>query len=238
MTGAAGADTPALDALRRAVLAANLATRQLGLVVSTFGNASGIDRASGLIAIKPSGVPYDALRAEDIPLATLDGRPRDNRFRPSSDLATHAVLYRAFPGIGGVVHTHSTFATVFAQACRPIPPLGTTHADYFRGPVPVTRPLTEAEIAGDYVRATGEVIVECFRDLDPLQVPAVLVAGHGPFAWGRTPDEAVENAHMLEESARLAWHTLMLSPTLAPLPQPLLDRHFLRKHGDAATYGQ
>ncbi len=227
-----------IEELRQAVLDANIATVRHGLVVSTFGNASGIDRASGRIVIKPSGVPYDQLSADNMALADLDGAVLDNRFKPSSDLATHAVLYRAFGDIGAVIHTHSTFATIFAQSCRALPPLGTTHADYFRGPVPVTRQLTEDEIARDYVTATGEVIVETFRDIDPLEVPAVLVAGHGPFVWGRDPEDAVTNALMLEEAARMAWHTLMLVPDIPPISPALLDRHFLRKHGVNATYGQ
>ena len=227
-----------IEELRQAVLDANIATVRHGLVVSTFGNASGIDRASGRIVIKPSGVPYDQLSADNMALADLDGAVLDNRFKPSSDLATHAVLYRAFRDIGSVIHTHSTFATIFAQSCRALPPLGTTHADYFRGPVPVTRQLTEDEIARDYVTATGEVIVETFRDIDPLEVPAVLVAGHGPFVWGRDPEDAVTNALMLEEAARMAWHTLVLVPDIPPISRQLLDRHFLRKHGVNATYGQ
>lgn len=227
-----------IEELRQAVLDANIATVRHGLVVSTFGNASGIDRASGRIVIKPSGVPYDQLSADNMALADLDGAVLDNRFKPSSDLATHAVLYRAFRDIGAVIHTHSTFATIFAQSCRALPPLGTTHADYFRGPVPVTRQLTEDEIARDYVTATGEVIVETFRDIDPLEVPAVLVAGHGPFVWGRDPEDAVTNALMLEEAARMAWHTLVLVPDIPPISRQLLDRHFLRKHGVNATYGQ
>ncbi len=227
-----------IEELRQAVLDANIATVRHGLVVSTFGNASGIDRASGRIVIKPSGVPYDQLSADNMALADLDGAVLDNRFKPSSDLATHAVLYRAFRDIGAVIHTHSTFATIFAQSCRALPPLGTTHADYFRGPVPVTRQLTEDEIARDYVTATGEVIVETFRDIDPLEVPAVLVAGHGPFVWGRDPEDAVTNALMLEEAARMAWHTLVLVPDIPPISPALLDRHFLRKHGVNATYGQ
>lgn len=227
-----------IEELRQAVLDANIATVRHGLVVSTFGNASGIDRASGRIVIKPSGVPYDQLSADNMALADLDGTVLDNRLKPSSDLATHAVLYRAFGDIGAVIHTHSTFATIFAQSCRALPPLGTTHADYFRGPIPVTRQLTEGEISRDYVTATGEVIVETFRDIDPLEVPAVLVAGHGPFVWGRDPEDAVTNALMLEEAARMAWHTLMLVPDIPPISPALLDRHFLRKHGVNATYGQ
>lgn len=224
--------------LRHAVLQANLDTVRHGLVISTFGNASGIDRAAGRILIKPSGVPYDRLTPEDMVACDLEGRAQDNRLRPSSDLATHAVLYRAFPDIGGVVHTHSTFATIMAQARRPIPCLGTTHADYFYGTIPVTRDLTPQEIAQDYVGNTGAVIAETFAGRDPLQVPAVLVAGHGPFAWGRTPAEAVHNARMLEFVAQLAWHNMALNPDPQPISEALLDRHYLRKHGAQATYGQ
>jgi L-ribulose-5-phosphate 4-epimerase len=227
-----------IEAIRQAVLEANIATVRHGLVVSTFGNASGIDRESGQIVIKPSGVPYDQLKAQDMVLASLEGVSLDNRFKPSSDLATHAVLYRAFADIGGVVHTHSTYATIFAQTLRPLPALGTTHADYFRGTIPVTRPLTEEEITRNYVEATGEVIVETFRDIDPMEIPAVLVAGHGPFVWGRDPADAVINALMLEEAARMAWHTMMLVPNIAPISKHLLDCHYMRKHGKNATYGQ
>lgn len=224
--------------LRHAVLQANLDTVRHGLVISTFGNASGIDRAAGRILIKPSGVPYDRLTPEDMVACDLDGRVQDNRLRPSSDLATHAVLYRAFPDIGGVVHTHSTYATIMAQARRPIPCLGTTHADYFYGTIPVTRDLTPDEIAQDYVGNTGRVIAETFAALDPLAVPAVLVAGHGPFAWGRTPADAVHHAQMLEFVAQLAWHNMALTPDPQPISEALLDRHYLRKHGAQATYGQ
>ncbi|MEH6776003.1 MAG: L-ribulose-5-phosphate 4-epimerase AraD [Cereibacter changlensis] len=227
-----------LDDLKQAVLEANLATVRNGLVIATFGNASAIDRASGQVVIKPSGVPYDRMTADCMVVSDLDGRVLDNRMRPSSDLDTHLVLYRAFPGVGAVIHTHSTFATILAQCLCPIPPMGTTHADYFHGTIPVTRHLTPEEIASDYVRATGEVIVETFRDLDPDTIPAVLVAGHGPFVWGRTPEEAVMNATILEEVAKFAWHGMMLRPGAPQIPSALLDRHFLRKHGAGATYGQ
>lgn len=227
-----------LDALRATVLDANLATVRHGLVVSTFGNASGIDRQNGRIVIKPSGVPYDAMTADDMVVTDLDGHALDNRMRPSSDLDTHVVLYRAFKAVGAVIHTHSTFATIFAQAGRPIPALGTTHADYFHGTIPVTRELTTEETGARFVAATGEVIVETVGGRDPLEIPAVLVKGHGPFVWGRDPEDAVHNAHMLEEVAKMAWHTLMLNPGAGPIPQVLLDRHYRRKHGAAATYGQ
>ncbi len=227
-----------LDALKAQVLKANLATVRHGLVTATFGNASGIDRGSGLIAIKASGVPYDQMTTEHMVLCDLDGRPHDNRLNPSSDLETHLVLYRAFSGIGAVIHTHSTFATIMAQVRRPIIPLGTTHADYFHGEIPVTRQLTPPEIRNRYVEATGKVIVEAFEGRDPLEVPAVLVAGHGPFVWGRTPDEAVLNAVILEEVAKMAWHAQALVPATEPISQTLLDRHYKRKHGAEATYGQ
>ncbi|RAI01684.1 L-ribulose-5-phosphate 4-epimerase [Acuticoccus sediminis] len=227
-----------LDALKEQVRAANVETVARGLVISTFGNASGIDREAGRIAIKPSGVPYAELTADQIVITTLDGVPQDNRFKPSSDLATHVVLYRAFGGIGGVVHTHSTYATIFAQAGREIPCLGTTHADYFRGPVPVTRALRPDETGASYVEATGEVIVEAFRDRDPAEVPAALVQGHGPFVWGPTPQAAVQNAYLLEEIARMAYLTLTLAPGTGAITDHLRDRHYLRKHGAAATYGQ
>lgn len=227
-----------LQELKHAVLEANLATVRAGLVIATFGNASAIDRATGQVVIKPSGVPYPDMTADTMVVTDLNGHPADNRLRPSSDLDTHLVLYRAFPGIGAVIHTHSTFATIMAQSLMPIPPMGTTHADYFRGTIPVTRHLTPDEIARDYVRATGDVIVETFRNTDPLDIPAVLVAGHGPFVWGRTPQEAVLNATILEEVAKFAWHGMVLRPDAAPIPDALLDRHFTRKHGATATYGQ
>ncbi|QPM92515.1 L-ribulose-5-phosphate 4-epimerase AraD [Pseudooceanicola algae] len=227
-----------LDALKADVLNANLATVRHGLVKATFGNASGIDRDSGLIAIKPSGVPYEEMTPEHMVICDLDGRPRDNRFRPSSDLDTHLALYRAFDGIGAVIHTHSTFATIMAQAQHPIIPLGTTHADYFHGEIPVTRNLTPQEIETRYVAATGDVIVEAFAGRDPLEVPAALVAGHGPFVWGETLEMAVLNAMILEEVAKMAWHALTIAPAVGPISKSLLDRHYSRKHGANATYGQ
>jgi L-ribulose-5-phosphate 4-epimerase len=225
-------------ALREAVLEANLATVREGLVLSTFGNASAVDRASGRILIKPSGVPYEQLTPDDIVACDLSGRPLGNRLRPSSDIDTHAELYAAFPEIGAVVHTHSTYATIMAQAECQVPVLGTTHADYFHGAIPVTRRLTDDEIRTDYVANTGRVIVEAFEGMDPMSIPAVLVAGHGPFVWGRDPSDAVHNAVILEQVARMAWHALTLSPGVEPISQALLDRHYRRKHGDTATYGQ
>lgn len=227
-----------LSALKSAVLEANLATVKYGLVKSTFGNASGIDRQAGRIAIKPSGVSYDTMSAEDLVITDLEGVPLDNRLRPSSDLDTHVVLYRHFPEIGAVIHTHSMFATIMAQARRPIPPLGTTHADYFHGVIPVTRDLTDEEITDRYVAATGDVIVEVIGDRDPLEIPAALVAGHGPFVWGRDPQEAALNAMILEEVAKMAWHGAVIDPNPPVISQTLLDRHYQRKHGAHATYGQ
>lgn len=227
-----------LDALKAAVLEANIATVRHGLVKATFGNASGIDRASGRIVIKPSGVAYDTMTPDQMVVTDLEGTLLDNRFRPSSDLDTHTVLYRAFSGIGAIIHTHSTYATIMAQARRPIPPLGTTHADYFHGTIPVTRDLTPDEIRHRYVAATGEVIAETVGQSDPLAIPAILVAGHGPFVWGRDCKEAVLNAMILEEVAKMAWHGAALDARPEPISQTLLDRHFLRKHGANATYGQ
>jgi L-ribulose-5-phosphate 4-epimerase len=228
----------AVAELRQEVLAANLEIVARGLVLYTFGNVSGIDRASGLVAIKPSGVRYEQLRAEDLPVFALDGTPIDARLKPSSDLDTHLHLYRAFSSVGSVVHTHSTYATAWAQARRAIPAFGTTHADYFHGPVPVTDELTDDEINGEYVLNTGVAITRTFAHLDPLAVPGVLVAGHAPFVWGRTPHEAAHNAVVLESVAQLAYLTETLQPNGSPVSQTLLDRHHFRKHGPKATYGQ
>lgn len=229
------------DELRQRVLRANLALVEAGLVTLTWGNASAADRRAGIVAIKPSGVPYDRLTADDIVIVSLPGgRTVEGAAKPSSDTPTHLHLYETFPDIGGIVHTHSTHATAFAQAGREIPPLGTTHADHFYGPVPVARPLTEAEVAKDYELHTGRVIAECFRGrgIDPMQVPAALVHGHGPFAWGQTVEHAVENAIALEHCAQMAALTWQLDPPACTIPQYLLDKHFLRKHGPNATYGQ
>ncbi len=227
-----------LDQLRKDVLAANLEIVARGLVLYTFGNVSGIDREAGLVVIKPSGVPYKELRAEELPVFTLDGKQVDGKLKPSSDLDTHLHLYREFQSIGAVVHTHSEYATAWAQAGRAIPAYGTTHADYFHGPVPVTAPLTDAEIEGDYVLNTGVAITRVFAGIDPLAVPGVLVAGHAPFVWGRTAHEAVHNAVVLEAVARMALYTVQIAQSCAPVSQALLDRHHLRKHGAKATYGQ
>lgn len=216
---------------------ANLELVRRGLVLYTFGNASGVCREQGLVAIKPSGVPYETLRPEDLVITDLAGRVVEGLLRPSSDLPTHLALYRAFPAIGGVVHTHSTYATAWAQAGREIPCLGTTHADYCRGPVPVTEPLTRDEIQGDYEANTGASIVRRLGG-DCGAAPGILVAGHGPFCWGATAEEAAHHAAILEELARMAAFTLALNPAAAPLPSHHIDRHFLRKHGPGAYYGQ
>ncbi|ABO67157.1 L-ribulose-5-phosphate 4-epimerase [Geobacillus sp. 47C-IIb] len=227
-----------LEELKRAVFEANLQLPQYRLVTFTWGNVSGIDRERGLVVIKPSGLAYDRLTAEDMVVVNLDGEVVEGEWKPSSDTPTHLWLYKQFPGIGGIVHTHSTWATVWAQAGKGIPPLGTTHADYFYGEIPCTRPMTNEEIQGEYELETGKVITETFRFLDPLQVPGVLVHGHGPFAWGKDPANAVHNAVVLEEVAKMAARTYMLNPNAQPISQSLLDRHYLRKHGVNAYYGQ
>jgi L-ribulose-5-phosphate 4-epimerase len=227
-----------LQTLREQVLEANLEVVRRGLVLYTFGNASGIDRDQGIVAIKPSGVPYATMTASDIVLVDLDGRPVQGALRPSSDLATHLVLYRAFAAIGGIVHTHSRAATSWAQAGREIPCLGTTHADYFHGPVPVTAVLSAEEIAADYEANTGHLIVRQFHNVDPLHTPAVLVTGHAPFCWGATPEGAAHVAVILEEIAAMALNALNINPRAAAIPRRLHDKHFFRKHGPGATYGQ
>lgn len=227
-----------LETLKREVWQANLLLPQHHLVTFTWGNVSAVDRERGLVVIKPGGVAYDAMQADDMVVVDLEsGAVVEGRYKPSSDTPTHLVLYRAFPSAGGIVHTHSRWATVFAQAHRPIPALGTTHADDFYGEIPCTRPMTDEEIGGEYEAQTGEVIVERFRSLDPQTMRAVLVAGHGPFTWGKDAHEAVHNAVVLEEAAFMAWHTMQLGKT-EPISQALLDKHFLRKHGANAYYGQ
>jgi len=229
------------DEIREQAFEANRAIVGAGLVVLTFGNASAVDRAAGVLAIKPSGVPYDELDAASMVVVDLEsGDVLDGAYRPSSDTPTHLVLYRAFETVGGVVHTHSPFATAWAQAARDLPCYGTTHADHFHGAVPVTRALTRAEIEGEYERATGEAIVETIagRGLDALAMPAALVAGHGPFAWGADPAQAVDNAIALEVVAANALNTELLRQGAEPIDEALLDRHFLRKHGPGAYYGQ
>lgn len=232
---------PAHAELRERTFEANRAIVRAGLVVLTFGNASAVDRGAGVMAIKPSGVDYDELRPESMAVVDLEsGAVIDGTYRPSSDTPTHLVLYRAFEQVGGIVHTHSPFATAWAQACREIPCFGTTHADHFRGPVPVTRPLTAEEIRGEYEVRTGDVIVETFVDLglEPLEMPAALVASHGPFAWGADVAGAVENAVALEAVAASALGTEQLRPGAEPIAEDLLLRHFRRKHGPGAYYGQ
>lgn len=224
--------------LKRAVLEANLELGHRGLVFGTFGNVSGIDRNLGLMVIKPSGVPYEQISPDELAVVALASGQHVEGLKPSSDTPTHLEIYRAFASAGGVVHTHSTFATAWAQAHRPIPCFGTTHADYFRGPVPCTRDLTDGEIAGAYEKETGNVIVETFSTLDPEQVPAVLVASHGVFTWGDDAPGAVANAAVVEEIARMAMVSLELNPVLEQVSSCLLDRHFLRKHGSDAYYGQ
>jgi L-ribulose-5-phosphate 4-epimerase len=227
-----------LTALREEVWQANLELVRRGLAIFTFGNASGISREDGLVAIKPSGVPYETMRPEDLVVTTLDGRVVEGDLRPSSDLATHLVLYRAFGSIGGVVHTHARYSTAWAQAGREIPCLGTTHADTFYGPIPVTPPLEATQIEGAYEENTGLAIVERFRGLDPIEMRAALVAGHGPFCWGKSAADAAHNAVLLEEVARMAWLALALNPAAPPISRALLNKHFRRKHGPGATYGQ
>lgn len=226
------------EELKQRVFEANLKLVEYDLVVLTFGNASEVDRKNGVMAIKPSGVDYDQLKPEDIVVLDLDGRLIEGSLRPSSDTPTHLYLYNSFPEIGGIAHAHSDLATAFAQAGREIPCLGTTHADYFPGPVPLTRNLTEEEVAENYELNTGKVIVERFAQLDPRHFPACLVAGHGPFAWGKSAREAVDNLLALEKIARMAAFTLFLNPEVNNLKDYLIKKHFQRKHGPEAYYGQ
>jgi L-ribulose-5-phosphate 4-epimerase len=228
----------ALQKLRREVLEANLEIVRRGLVLYTFGNASGILREEGLVAIKPSGVPYEKLKPEHLVISDLNGKIVDGNLRPSSDLPTHIVLYRHFTEIGGIVHTHSEYATAWAQARREVPCFGTTHADYFHGAVPVTDPMDENEISGEYEKNTGDAIVRAFRNKNPNSHPGVLVANHGPFAWGPTPSDAAHNAVVLESLARMAYYTININNQAGPIAKALHDRHFLRKHGRTAYYGQ
>jgi L-ribulose-5-phosphate 4-epimerase len=227
-----------LQTLREQVWEANLDLVRRGLVLSTFGNASGIDRGQGFIVIKPNRVPYDSMKPGDLVVTDLHGKVVAGMLRPSSDLPTHAVLYRAFSGIGGVAHTHSEYATAWAQARQPIPCCGSTHADYFHGPIPVTESLTAEEINSEYETNTGAVIVRSFKSTDPSAIPAVLVANHGPFAWGDDARKAAENAWMLEAAAPMAYLTISIKQDCCPIDKPLHDRHFLRKHGSRAYYGQ
>jgi len=227
-----------LQSLREEVLEANLELVRRGLVLYTFGNASGISRDEGLVAIKPSGVPYEKLKPKDIVITNLDGDIIEGELRPSSDLPTHLALYQHFPEIGGVTHTHSEFATAWAQSGRPIPCLGTTHADYFHGPVPVTQTLTEEEVGTAYEKNTGVAICRMFEKSAGAAVPAVLVTGHGPFTWGPSVTDAAHNAVVLEYVARMAYYTLGINQRAEPISRHLHDKHFLRKHGGKAYYGQ
>ena len=227
-----------LETLKKQVLEANLALPQHHLVTFTWGNVSAIDRERGLVVIKPSGVAYDGMTEDDMVVVDLDGNVVEGKWKPSSDTPTHLVLYKAFPACGGIVHTHSRWATSFAQAGVGIQPLGTTQADYFYGEIPCTRAMTPAEIAGEYEAETGNVIVETFQGKDPMAIPAVLVHSHGPFTWGKDAAEAVHNAAVLEEVAFMNFHSLQLNPAQTRMQQELLDKHYLRKHGKNAYYGQ
>ena len=226
-----------LEQLKQDVLEANLLLPKYGLITFTWGNVSQIDRERGLIVIKPSGVEYEHMKADDLVVVDLEGKKVEGALNPSSDTATHIELYKAFPEIGGVVHTHSRWATIFAQAGRGVPPLGTTHGDYFYGEIPCTRCMTSAEIQGEYEKETGTVIIERLNGINPMDMPAVLVHSHGPFAWGTDAHHAVHNAVVLEEVAMMAWHDIMLGQS-QNMQQELLDKHYLRKHGANAYYGQ
>ena len=229
-----------LEQLKQQVYEANMELPKRGLVTYTWGNVSGIDRASGLFVIKPSGVEYDELRPEDLVVMDLNGNKVEGDLNPSSDTRTHLELYKAFPDIGGVVHTHSPHAVAWAQAGRDIPAFGTTHADYFYGPIPCARALTQEEIDEDYEKNTGKVIIEEFtkRGIQPMHVPAVICSSHGPFTWGKDAAQAVYHAVVLEEAANTAIYTIQIDPNAAPAPQRIQDKHFLRKHGPNAYYGQ
>ena len=226
-----------LEELKKQVWEENLKLCSYGLITLTWGNVSAIDRESGLVVIKPSGVRYDVMQPEDMVVVDLEGNRVEGKWNPSSDTPTHLVLYKAFADIGAVVHTHSRWATIFSQAGMAVPALGTTHADAFYGDVPCTRKMTSAEIAGDYEAETGNVIVETFRGKDPMEVPAVLVNSHGPFTWGKNATKAVENSVILEEVAMMAWHTVHMNPGVS-FQQELADKHYFRKHGANAYYGQ
>lgn len=227
-----------LEQLKQEVWQANLDLPKYGLVTFTWGNVSAIDRDKGLFVIKPSGVPYENLKPEHMVVMDMNGNKVEGDYNPSSDTPTHLELYKAFPECGGIVHTHSSWATSFAQAIRPIPAFGTTHADYFYGEIPVTRLMTKEEIMNDYEKNTGKVIIETFKDKDPAAIPGVLVANHGPFAWGTDAKNAVHNAVVLDEVAKMAYRSMVLSPQLPPISQNILDKHYLRKHGANAYYGQ
>lgn len=227
-----------LESLKEQVWKANLELPRYGLITFTWGNVSGIDRENGLVVIKPSGVDYDSMTPEDMVVVDLQGNRVEGKWKPSSDTPTHLVIYNTYPEIGCIVHTHSRWATTFAQAGMGIPAMGTTQGDYFYGTIPCTRPMTTEEIRGEYEKETGNVIVEAFRDIDPITIPAVLVYSHGPFTWGKDPMDAVHNAVVLEEVAFMDWHAIMINPQQGAMQQALLDKHYLRKHGAGAYYGQ
>ena len=228
-----------LEQLKKKVLEANLMLPTYGLVTFTWGNVSGIDREKGLVVIKPSGVEYDNMTSDDMVVVSLEtGEVVEGKYKPSSDTPTHLELYRAFKDLGGIVHTHSRYATSFAQAGKGIVPFGTTHADYFYGEIPCTRAMKRKEISGEYEKETGTVIIESFKDIDPMSIPGVLVKSHGPFTWGKTPYEAVHNAVVLEEVALMNINTMIVNSDVSRMQQELLDKHYLRKHGKNAYYGQ
>lgn len=228
-----------LERLKQEVLEANLLLPKYGLVTFTWGNVSAVDRASGIMIIKPSGVEYDDMIADDMVAVSIEtGEVVEGRYKPSSDTPTHLELYRAWQGVGGIVHTHSRWATSFAQAGRGVEPLGTTHADCFYGEIPCTRAMTPDEINGEYEKETGTVIIEAFKEIDPLTIPAVLVRSHGPFTWGKTAAEAVHNAVVLEETSFMNYHAMSINPQVHAMQKELLDKHYLRKHGENAYYGQ
>ena len=227
-----------LEELKQKVYEANMDLPRYGLVTFTWGNVSGIDREKGLFVIKPSGVEYEKLRPEDMVVVDMDGNKVEGEYNPSSDTPTHLELYKAFPECGGIVHTHSPWATSWAQACKSIPPFGTTHADYFYGAIPATRLMTKEEIESAYEKNTGLVIIETFKDKDPMAIPGVLVSNHGPFSWGTDAHNAVHNAVVMEECAKMALHSMQLNPELPSISQTILDKHYLRKHGANAYSGQ
>ena len=227
-----------LDALKNAVCAANLDLLKYKLVSLTWGNVSGIDREQGLVVIKPSGVPYESLKPEHMVVIDLEGRKTQGNLNPSSDTPSHLEIYKAFLEISGITHTHSEYAVMFAQAYREIPCLGTTHADHFNGSIPLTRRITKEEVEENYEKNTGAVIVERFKALNPLEMPAVLIPGHGAFTWGKSPEDSLKHSLILEKVAKMAWGSLMLNPESTQLPNYLLDKHYQRKHGNKAYYGQ
>lgn len=226
-----------IEELKQQVFKANIALVKHGLVIFTWGNVSGIDRENGLVVIKPSGVSYDTMKVDDMVVVDLDGNTIQGKLKPSSDTPTHVELYKAFPSLGGIVHTHSTYATAWAQAGCDIPNIGTTHADYFSGDIPCTRDMTEAEVSGEYEKSTGTVIVERFSELNPAHIPGVLVKNHAPFTWGKDPHEAVHNAVVMEEVAKMAFIAYQVNPNLT-MNEMLIQKHFFRKHGSGAYYGQ